>query len=62
MSSRQQGSKKRKAEEKVDISQLQFGDDFENAEAMLNAEVKVSLRTSPALHRWSSQNSTLEIV
>ena len=33
--------KRRKAEEKIDISDLQFGDDFKDAEAMLNAEVKV---------------------
>eukprot|EP00285_Hemiselmis_virescens_P018133 CAMPEP_0173388170 /NCGR_PEP_ID=MMETSP1356-20130122/10549_1 /TAXON_ID=77927 ORGANISM="Hemiselmis virescens, Strain PCC157" /NCGR_SAMPLE_ID=MMETSP1356 /ASSEMBLY_ACC=CAM_ASM_000847 /LENGTH=141 /DNA_ID=CAMNT_0014345013 /DNA_START=142 /DNA_END=567 /DNA_ORIENTATION=+ len=32
--------KRRKVEEKVDIANLSFGEDFEHAEAMLNAEVK----------------------
>jgi hypothetical protein len=34
------GAKRRKAE-KADVANLQFGDDFEGAEAMLNAEVKI---------------------
>uniref|UniRef100_A0A7S0EA73 RNA polymerase Rpb4/RPC9 core domain-containing protein n=1 Tax=Hanusia phi TaxID=3032 RepID=A0A7S0EA73_9CRYP len=40
MTSRQP-PKKRKIEEKEDITNLYFGADFEDAEAMLNAEVKV---------------------
>ena len=39
--SRQVIGKRRKVEEKVDISDLQFGDDFKDAEAMMNSEVKV---------------------
>jgi hypothetical protein len=33
--------KRRKTEEKVDVADLHFGDDFDGAEAMLNAEVKL---------------------
>ena len=38
--------KRRKAEERIDISDLQFGEDFKDAEAMLNAEVKVGASIS----------------
>mmetsp|Transcript_55891 Transcript_55891/g.114212 ORF Transcript_55891/g.114212 Transcript_55891/m.114212 type:complete len:139 (+) Transcript_55891:77-493(+) len=34
-------AKRRKQEQKEDISLHQFGEDFDNSEAMLNAEVKV---------------------
>ena len=34
--------KRRKAEERVEISDLQFGKDFKYEEAMLKAEVRVS--------------------
>jgi hypothetical protein len=43
MSAGQKLGRRRKVEERVDISDLQFGEDFQDAEAMLNAEVKVRM-------------------
>ncbi len=43
MSAGQKLGRRRKVEERVDISDLQFGEDFQDAEAMLNAEVKVRI-------------------
>jgi len=46
--------KRRKAEERIDISELLFGEDFKDAEAMLNAEVKVYqiFRKILGFHCW----------
>jgi hypothetical protein len=41
MASTSKSQKRRKTEEKVDVADLHFGDDFDGAEAMLNAEVKI---------------------
>uniref|UniRef100_A0A7S0MZZ5 RNA polymerase Rpb4/RPC9 core domain-containing protein n=1 Tax=Cryptomonas curvata TaxID=233186 RepID=A0A7S0MZZ5_9CRYP len=46
MSAGQKLVRRRKVEERVDISDLQFGEDFQDAaEAMLNAEVKAVIDT-----------------
>mmetsp|Transcript_6444 Transcript_6444/g.10176 ORF Transcript_6444/g.10176 Transcript_6444/m.10176 type:complete len:86 (+) Transcript_6444:517-774(+) len=45
MTSKQPAAKKRKAEEKIDIANLQFGEDFDEAEAMSNAEIKMIIET-----------------
>jgi hypothetical protein len=52
--SRQVIGKRRKVEEKVDISDLQFGDDFKDAEAMMNSEVKV--------RRCNAMNFLVEVI